>query len=425
MKNVLLITSHILPSEHVGAVRPTKFAKYLPEFGWRPVILTPKRNRESDKIEADIPIYYARFPNPDRIFALGRRLFPKLASLPPTNSKKTPKIEFFSRKQVFVDWLFIPDEEVTGVPFAVKKGLEIAKTYCIDAIFATGMYFSCHLIGLILSRSLKCPLIVDFRDPWLTSPFFYYPTKIHRRIHAILEGKVVESSARVITVSKPIYQDFLERYPDQNPDKFQVIHNGYDSEDFVDLEPLPVSKNTIEIVHSGSLYPGREPMSFLQAVTLLDSSILKRIKITFLGRNALGLRSVVEQLGLQDIIALKDYMPYYQSLEYISGATILVVLPGLGHGSLTTKLFEYLKMGKFILALSPPCNKALPEVLENANVGLVVDSDSPDRIAKGLTHLVRMVDSGAEVEPNWTYIEQFDRKNLTGQLAQVLNEIIS
>ena len=40
MKKVLIITTHFAPDIHVGAKRPIKFAKFLPEFGWKPIILT-------------------------------------------------------------------------------------------------------------------------------------------------------------------------------------------------------------------------------------------------------------------------------------------------------------------------------------------------------------------------------------------------
>ena len=35
-----MITTHFAPDIHVGAKRIGKFAKYLPLYGWQPVILT-------------------------------------------------------------------------------------------------------------------------------------------------------------------------------------------------------------------------------------------------------------------------------------------------------------------------------------------------------------------------------------------------
>ncbi|NLJ28327.1 MAG: glycosyltransferase family 4 protein [Deltaproteobacteria bacterium] len=40
MKRILIIAFHFPPDAAVGGVRPAKFAKYLPEFGWEPYVLT-------------------------------------------------------------------------------------------------------------------------------------------------------------------------------------------------------------------------------------------------------------------------------------------------------------------------------------------------------------------------------------------------
>jgi hypothetical protein len=42
MEKVLIITYHFPPDAAVGAIRPVKFAKFLPEFGWEPIIYTVK-----------------------------------------------------------------------------------------------------------------------------------------------------------------------------------------------------------------------------------------------------------------------------------------------------------------------------------------------------------------------------------------------
>ena len=42
MKRVLIIAYHFPPARSAGIYRPLKFAKYLPDLGWEPVILTVK-----------------------------------------------------------------------------------------------------------------------------------------------------------------------------------------------------------------------------------------------------------------------------------------------------------------------------------------------------------------------------------------------
>ncbi len=42
MKKVLIISFYFPPSPNIGAQRPYRLAKYLPKFGWEPIILTSK-----------------------------------------------------------------------------------------------------------------------------------------------------------------------------------------------------------------------------------------------------------------------------------------------------------------------------------------------------------------------------------------------
>ena len=43
MREVLLVTRNFAPASHVSVERAIKLAKYLPEFGWRPTVLTGTR----------------------------------------------------------------------------------------------------------------------------------------------------------------------------------------------------------------------------------------------------------------------------------------------------------------------------------------------------------------------------------------------
>jgi hypothetical protein len=58
VKRVLIITYYWPPSGGAGVQRWLKFSKYLPEFGWQPVIYTPENPDFSIKDESflkDIP----------------------------------------------------------------------------------------------------------------------------------------------------------------------------------------------------------------------------------------------------------------------------------------------------------------------------------------------------------------------------------
>ncbi|MCB0172178.1 MAG: glycosyltransferase [Anaerolineae bacterium] len=422
MRTALLFAPYYFPSNNVGAVRPGKFVKYLPSFGWQLLVVTPEQHEHEAYLEGDSSnIFYVQFPDLEKIFKLGRQLIPKPKAHFKVRSEALPIIEIDSRRQAFLDWVLLPDEKITWISSAVKKGLTLAKSHSIDIVITTAPYFSTHLIGLSLARRLNRPWLADFRDPWVTSPYIYYPTKLHRKIHAILERKVVESANVVLSTTELMNQDLITRYPKLPVDKFKVVYNGYDDDDFVDLKPQTERKDSkIQIIQNGTFYGERSPIPFLKALKHFDDSDLNRLSVIFVGKNVLPWQSIVDELGLNSVVKLKDMVPYQQCLQLLQESDILLLIPG-GQLILPKKLFEYLKLEKWILAVS--ANPMVNGFLEQINVSKIADPASPQDIYCQLSNLMALIDQGVQPEPNLSLIQQFEFKNLTGQLAQILDKM--
>lgn len=422
MRTALLFAPYYFPSNNVGAVRPGKFVKYLPSFGWQLLVVTPDQPEQSRYLEGEASnIFYVQFPDLEKLFRLGRQLIPKPKTHFKVRSEALSVFEIDSRRQALLDWVLLPDEKITWISSAIKKGLNLAKTYSIDVVLTTAPYFSTHLVGLSLARRLNCPWLADFRDPWLTSPYIYYPTKLHRKIHAILERKVVESANVVISTTDLMKQDLITRYPKLPVDKFKVVYNGYDNDDFVELKPQPDHRDgKIQIIQNGTFYGERSPITFLQALKHFNDSDLQQLRIIFVGKNVLPWQSVVNELGLNSVVTLQDIVPYQQSLQLLQDSDILLLIPG-GQLILPKKLFEYLKLEKWILAVS--ANSMVNGFLEKTNVSEVADPTSPRDIYRQLSKLITLIKQGIQPEPNLSLIQQFEFKNLAGQLAQILDEM--
>ena len=143
MKKVLIITYYWPPAGGPGVQRVLKFAKYLPKFGWQPVILTVEGGDypaidESlvNSIDKGCKVYKTKTFEPFKLFKLL------------TGKKKDHKIDTYilTKKQSGImaklsKWiranLFVPDARVGWYPNAVKKGLEIIEEERIDMIFSS------------------------------------------------------------------------------------------------------------------------------------------------------------------------------------------------------------------------------------------------------------------------------------------------
>jgi len=421
MKNVLLITSNFPPATTVGAIRLAKFAKFLPEFGWNPLVLTvPVKNLDYNDLIEVASVYRAPAPSLAPLFALGRRFFPK------RKVESTGKVNissFQGRGPRLMGWFLVPDQLITWLPFAIIMGLKIARKYKIKAIVSSSPDQSCHLVARVLSKIFCCAWVADFRDPWAANPFLIYPTSFHHKINRFLERLVVNYADRITTVSEPLRNDFIAYYPDQESDKFRVITNGFDLDDFTGAFRTNRPDQCIRIVHNGKFfYAGKDPFPFLWAVKLLaDNNELDGVKVHFVGVPVEKLKPVIQNMELEQIVELSELVPYRQSLKFVINADILLLVSGPGKGVLTTKVFEYLATAKPILALTPS-NGALAHLLSFTNVAEIVDPDSPQAIADGLKKLIRQVRAGHMPTPNQDFILQFSRRNQTRLLAKYLDE---
>ena len=173
MRSVLLVSYHFPPDASVGALRPQKFVKYLPELGWTPHVLTVHERYhpalDPSRLEDVGPVQVSRtrvLPSP-WMAALGARaaLFRALGRghVIAEKAQRNDQMTFAERDQVGSDLRGrlrrlvlslsrMPDDQIGWLVPGVARGFRIVKREPIDAVVTTGPPHSCHLIGLWLKR---------------------------------------------------------------------------------------------------------------------------------------------------------------------------------------------------------------------------------------------------------------------------------
>jgi hypothetical protein len=265
LKTLLFITYYFPPSGGSGVQRGVKFVRYLPEFGWKVIVLT-------------VDPQYAAFPALDETFA--QELPPDLeihrtkafnpfdvyAKLRGKSKADTMTVGTLGEQRGWMAWLranlFIPDARVGWNKYAIRKGLEIIKKEKIDAIFTTSPPHSTHLIGRALHRKTGIPWLADFRDPW--TDISYYKelphTPLARQLDARLERSVLSEATR-ITIVTPYYLDLMKQKVgksgevakslsrESERDKFVLLRNGFDENDqTVVSEQLSIINEQLSVI---------------------------------------------------------------------------------------------------------------------------------------------------------------------------------
>lgn len=325
-----------------------------------------------------------------------------------------------------------PDEHVGWVPFAVAAGLRAARKRRPHAILVSAPPHSSHLAGVILSKLLRRPLIVDFRDPWTMNEDAdkYWSTDWVRRWNDRLERFVLRRARYVIVNTRTAQQMFLERYPWLRT-RLTTITNGFDPAVLDNLIPCKFDKFTL--THAGSFYAERNPDCFLKGLArwlnpAKDPMRRRSTQVLFIGRSDASVLQTITRLRLEDIVTLVPPMPPSELYPILVGSSALLLMLGFRECSryvIPAKLYDYLAVGQPIMAFVPEQGE-VSTLLSNRGLHCVVTRDDPDTVARALDSLY-MSWQRCELQGESSEIErwpQFWRPTLARRLAEVLAQVV-
>ena len=437
MKRVLVITYYWPPSGGSGVQRWGKFAKYLPQEGWQPVIYTPENPEYTaidHTLEAEIPreaeIIRRPITEPYNIY---RKLMGKGAS---TDMKtltagaaggavteiSSGKKSFKQRLSLWVRGnLFVPDPRVGWVKPSVRFLKKYLAEHPVDVIVTTGPPHSMHLIGQRLHKDLGVPWIPDFRDPW--SRMYYLKhlpmtARTWRRLRA-MEQSVLDECSTVLAVTPLVQEEFQA----QTSTPVAMITNGYDGGDFNQpVEP----DGRFNLVHTGLFAADGNPLNLWKALGVkawADPKFKQELRLRLVGQVDRAVYDAIEEAGLKDHIVDLGYCDHLTAVREQLAASVLIlplrndpeyrpILPG--------KLFEYLASRRPILGIGQE-DGAMARVLAATGAGITADWDN-------LTAMRDFIDKAWEqhkaggVPAVSGDIARFSRRSLTRELAALLEK---
>ena len=425
MKKVLIITYYWPPSGGAGVQRWLKFAKYLPEYGWQPVILTvdplyasyPQRDESlAGEIDPQCMVYTTKSFELYNVykFLSGKKEVPYGGFANESKEGLLQKASKFIRGN-----FLLPDPRKGWNRYALKKASELIRQFNIDTVVTTSPPHSTQLIGLKLKQKFNIKWIADLRDPW--TDIYYYNqfkhTALARTIDLQYERKVVENADLLVTVSEDVKRIFAGKSSLPVAAKTVVIPNGFDEDDFL-LKQVPAETKKV-ITYTGTISEAYPVDCFLQALSALDQGLKSQILIRFVGKVP---PSVVQKFrNTQLEIELVGYVDHPKSIEYLFRSTLLLlVIPEVknNHGILTGKFFEYLASQKPILAIGPTKGD-LAKIIQETNCGQLFDYQD----AEGMRRFIVASLNNPVTEPSVSErASQYSRKQLTGKIAQLLND---
>jgi glycosyltransferase involved in cell wall biosynthesis len=243
-----------------------------------------------------------------------------------------------------------------------------------------------------------------------------------------MERKVVESADVVVTNTQALRDEFMTRFPNQSVDKFVVLLNGFDPDDGQVVSNRRMDSEIFTITHTGFLYGKRDPRLFLEAIASLIRTQRvdpRKFQVKLVGTVDLpyDLVGYLKTRGLNDVVRLIEQVPYQESLHHLANSDALLLLQPGTKTQVPSKLFEYIALGKPILAISPP-EGATARLVEENFLGTVADGENVSEIALAVEQLYRDWQSGSKCQCANGNRRKFDVKNVTALLSKQFDAIL-
>ena len=432
MKKVLILTYYWPPGGGAGVQRCLKFVKYLREFGYEPIVYT-SLNGEMPVIDnslmRDIPegVRVLKTPiwEPYNLYKsfIGQGKDEKINAAFLTEKKKpslTQKVSVWLRGNIF-----IPDARKFWIKPSVKYLTHYLKDNPVDIIFSSGPPHTMHLIAYHLKKKFNIPWVADFRDPWTNIDYYkdLMLSPAADKKHHRLEQLVVTTADKVVVIGDTMKTEFETL----SGRKVDVIYNGFDTDD-IDNSAGIKRDEKFSLAHIGTLVKTRNPMVLWKTLSELvanDKGFADDLLIKLVGKVDFSVRESLKEYELEKYVQYTEYLPHGEIGGVQKASQVLLLLlnntPN-AKGILTGKFFEYLASERPILCIGLTDGDAA-KIIDNTKAGYTIGFEDSVSMKKTILRLYDDYKNGSLIV-NSQNINQYSRRNLTHQLADLMNKTL-
>lgn len=426
MKTILVIAHFFPPTGGAGVQRSSKFVKYLPTYGYLPVVVTGARDPTDRWSPEDLTLLS---DIPDNVVVYRAKWEKGKA---PRSGKHSPRQEALYECAVV----------------AVEK-------HRPDLIFVSMSPFQDASVASALSARFDIPWVADLRDPWALDEFQVYQTRFHRYMHLRRMKRALITASGIIMNTPVAKRRLIEVFPEFRRRPVISITNGFDTED-VSITHTKEHGECFKIVHTGTFHTQiglhqrahdelyrilgkcssgvkllpRSPFFLLQALDRIydrDPDIMKNIQVIFAGTMSEEDTRLISDSKIAGRVVVTGYLDHVRSASHVCSADLLFLpLHGLNKSDRSSivpgKAYEYIASGNPILA-ALPAGDARDFIEESGNCWLA-DPGDVSALEMGIRHFYgQWIDGSICYKRDASRLRKFERKQLTKDLAEFLGEI--
>ena len=447
MKKVILIAFYFNQINEIASKRLRALAKYLPQFGWEPIVIVPDLGAiPKDNENLNCRIIYTEYEDMFNHFS-NKFKNSKGADF---NSNEKSEDDKLKDSTSFSNPIVSKAISIAGEVFAYPDGMKywhdsafnaaskIIEQEEIGAVISSSWPITCHTIAKDLKDKYDILWIADLRDLWNLNPYVSH-TFIRTYFEERLELKTFENADALTTTTDLAAKTLATLHPNN---KIVPILSGYDKDDFKFLDSIiennenynvnrqiedSTKENKLKFIYAGSLYGGkRDPTNLFKAIRELDDENKldsSNISIEFYGDDT-NLEAIANRYGLQDIIKIGGKISHEEVLKRQLDSDVLLLISWDNEKEkmfIPGKIYEYFALDKLVLSIGHK-EGSLKDLIDETKVGYHV-SDLESTKDALLNIYNEFVEKG-KVELNSDMnIEDYSMENMAKKFADLLNEL--
>jgi glycosyltransferase involved in cell wall biosynthesis len=230
---------------------------------------------------------------------------------------------------------------------------------------------------------------------------------------------VLKAADKVIFVSNGIRELTLNKFKFNY--KSYVISNGYDNDDFLNLnKSLLIDTNNINISYIGTMFGPQANHKLIEGINTFSKKLNSNspIKFNFIGEFEF---KILQAINANNLIRLINKISHSEALNLMFTSQILIlVLPNDFEGKIaySGKFFEYIKIGKPILGIVPDGEVA--EIIKKYNLGEIANPDDIIEIKNKINKIIENINSYTKLPVEELY--KYSREAQTEYLINLIHE---
>ncbi len=318
------------------------------------------------------------------------------------------------------------DEKVGWAPFAFAAGIKACRRKQYDLLYVTCQPFSAALAVYFLSRITRIPYVLDMDDFWtLLRDYSQFITPLHKLFAQSWEKRFLQRASLIAYCSEATIPETCKAFGEHLRPKMMTVYNGWDEDDFADLEPCEPDEGIISFSYFGNLSGKRNFRNLFAAFYKLRRANMlpSNVRIRLFGNFFIQYLNEIKDSGISDIIDLTPHLPHKQALTQMMRSTVLIVIlnVGVNKGVVTSKIFEYLRTQRHILALTPH-DFELTHILHQNGHHYTCPMESVSAIENQILRILADIDQG--IKPEYQIPWHMERKAQTQKLDMALTELL-